>query len=115
MYHPRQYAQQIAPISTTPAARTAQSSSTAVNRAAMNAMTTTPRISRSVRWVRIQLVWSSPASVDTGRLGELPFFWMVVGDRLELLGREKAECGVSAAAVEEDLDVLEDLRAQLGL
>jgi phage-related tail protein len=40
---------------------------------------------------------------------------MMVGDRLELLGREEAECGVPAAAVEEDLDVLEDLRAQLGL
>jgi hypothetical protein len=37
---------------------------------------------------------------------------MMVGDRLELLGREEAECGVPAAAVEEDLDVLEDLRAQ---
>jgi hypothetical protein len=30
-------------------------------------------------------------------------------------GREKAECGVSAVAVEEDLDVLEDFGAQLGL
>src|SRR3954463_1605534 len=40
---------------------------------------------------------------------------MMVGDRLELRGGEKAERGVPAAAVEEDLDVLEDLGAQFGL
>jgi len=40
---------------------------------------------------------------------------MLVGDRLELLGREKAEAAVPAAAVVEDLDVLEDVAAQLGL
>jgi hypothetical protein len=40
---------------------------------------------------------------------------MVVGDRLELLGREKAERGVPTSAVEEDLDVREDLGPQLGL
>jgi len=40
---------------------------------------------------------------------------VVVGDRLELLGREKAECGVPASAVEEDFDVLEDFGPQFGL
>src|SRR3954454_19005072 len=40
---------------------------------------------------------------------------MMVGDRLELRWGEKAERGVPAAAVVEDLDVLEDLGAQLGL
>src|ERR687897_966116 len=40
---------------------------------------------------------------------------MMVGDRLELLGREKPERRVSASAVEEDFDVLEDLGPQLGL
>jgi hypothetical protein len=40
---------------------------------------------------------------------------MMVGDRLELRWGEKAERGVPAAAVVEDLDVLEDLGAQFGL
>src|SRR6476469_9073216 len=40
---------------------------------------------------------------------------MVVGDRLVLRWREIPERGVSASAIEEDLDVLEDLRAQFGL
>jgi hypothetical protein len=40
---------------------------------------------------------------------------MVVGDRLELRWREKPERGVSTAAVEEDLDVLEDLGPEFGL
>src|SRR5215207_414196 len=40
---------------------------------------------------------------------------MMVGDRLELRRGEKSERGVPAAAVVEDLDVLEDLGAQLGL
>src|SRR5215208_17806 len=39
---------------------------------------------------------------------------LMVGDRLELRGGEKRERGVSAAAVVEDLDVLEDFRAQFG-
>src|SRR5215217_3176200 len=40
---------------------------------------------------------------------------MMVGNRLELRWGEKAERGVPAAAVVEDLDVVEDLVAQLGL
>ncbi len=37
---------------------------------------------------------------------------MVVGDRLELLRRDKAERAVPAAAITERLDVVEDFRPQ---
>jgi len=44
--------------------------------------------------------WSSAASLDTGWLGGLQLFlMMMLGDRLELRGREEAWAAVPAAVV----------------